>query len=54
LIGTMLNCPPDAVDVPTAGTVMVIVALEGLVVNTEGSVSAGCVAEALLGGMVTV
>ena len=57
LTGTMLSCPPDAVDDPTAGTVIVIVVPEGLVVNTEGSVSAGDtvgVAEALLGGMVTV
>jgi len=37
----MLSCPPDAIDVPPAGTVIVIVAPEGLVVNTEGSVSTG-------------
>ena len=40
----MLNCPPVAADVPPAGTVMVIVPPEGLMVNTVGNVSAGGVA----------
>lgn len=53
----MLNCPPETEDIPPAGTVIVIVEPEGLVVNTEGSVSAGGfagVAEAPLGWMVIV
>jgi len=41
LIGTMLSCPPGAAGVLTTGTVIVIVELGGLTVNTEGIVSSG-------------